>query len=151
MARVKVQMSEDSYKMIAGKVLPKVTDADDGDVLTVVDGAWAKAAPSGGGSGDSGVFCVHATIAPLAGTATITEDIGDIVSAIAGEKIVFVLSDGDVFYMTVGDISDPSAPYLEFSKMGMELQGSGQYTVSETKVIYDSGWSSSFVTGTFSE
>lgn len=52
MARVKVQMSEDSYKMIAGKVLPKVTADDDGDVLAVVDGAWAKApAPGGGAAG----------------------------------------------------------------------------------------------------
>lgn len=151
MARVKVQMSEDSYKMIAGKVLPKVTADDNGDVLTVVDGAWGKATPGGGGGGDSGVFCVHATIAPIQGTATITEDIGDIVSAVASEKIVFLLSEGDVFYMTVGDVSDPSAPYLEFSKMGMESQGSGQFTISETKVTYDTVWSSSFVTGTFSE
>lgn len=29
--------------------LPAVTAADNGDVLTVVEGAWAKAAPSGGG------------------------------------------------------------------------------------------------------
>lgn len=35
-------------------VLPSVTDADNGDVLTVVDGAWDKAAPSGGG-GLSGI------------------------------------------------------------------------------------------------
>lgn len=31
----------------AGDSLPAVTSDDDGDVLTVVDGAWAKAAPSG--------------------------------------------------------------------------------------------------------
>lgn len=30
--------------------LPKVTSSDNGDVLTVVEGKWAKAAPSGGGS-----------------------------------------------------------------------------------------------------
>ena len=30
--------------------LPKVTSTDNGDVLTVVSGKWAKAAPSGGGS-----------------------------------------------------------------------------------------------------
>lgn len=35
--------------------LPKVTDADDGDVLTVVSGKWAKATPSGGGAVAIGV------------------------------------------------------------------------------------------------
>lgn len=33
----------------SGKELPAVTAEDDGDVLTVVSGAWGKAAPSGGG------------------------------------------------------------------------------------------------------
>lgn len=34
----------------SGSGLPAVTDADNGDVLTVVEGSWAKAAPSGGGA-----------------------------------------------------------------------------------------------------
>ena len=38
-----------------GSNLPAVTSADNGDVLTVVNGAWDKAAPSGGG----GVLVVH--------------------------------------------------------------------------------------------
>lgn len=37
-----------------GSDLPAVTAADNGDVLTVVNGAWDKAAPSGGG-----VLVVH--------------------------------------------------------------------------------------------
>lgn len=39
-----------------GSDLPAVTAADNGDVLTVVNGAWDKAAPSGGG-----VLVVHNT------------------------------------------------------------------------------------------
>lgn len=34
----------------SGGVLPAVTSDDNGDVLTVVEGAWGKAAPSGGGA-----------------------------------------------------------------------------------------------------
>lgn len=33
----------------SGGNLPAITSDDNGDVLTVVDGKWAKAAPSGGG------------------------------------------------------------------------------------------------------
>ena len=33
-----------------GSSLPAVTSDDNGDVLTVVEGQWAKAAPSGGGA-----------------------------------------------------------------------------------------------------
>ena len=36
--------------------LPAVTGSDNGDVLTVVEGAWAKAAPSAGG-GVSSLIC----------------------------------------------------------------------------------------------
>lgn len=35
-----------------GKMLPSVTTEDNGDVLTVVEGAWDKATPSGGGGGN---------------------------------------------------------------------------------------------------
>ena len=35
---------------IASGILPAVTASDNGDVLTVVNGAWDKAAPGGGGA-----------------------------------------------------------------------------------------------------
>lgn len=38
-----------------GSGLPEVTADDNGDVLTVVEGAWGKAAPSGGG----GALIIH--------------------------------------------------------------------------------------------
>ena len=51
--------------------LPAVTAVDNGDVLTVVEGAWTKAAPAGGGvynvtaayddSGEEGVYVLNKT------------------------------------------------------------------------------------------
>lgn len=46
-------------KSAAPSSLPAVTRDDNGDVLTVVEGAWAKAAPSGGGGG---VLTVNVTV-----------------------------------------------------------------------------------------
>ena len=42
----------DAIDSIDVDVLPEVSEADNGDVLTVVSGAWAKAAPSGSGGYD---------------------------------------------------------------------------------------------------
>lgn len=44
----------------ADPILPAVSSEDNGNVLTVVEGAWAKAAPSGGG-GDSLIYPVTVT------------------------------------------------------------------------------------------
>ena len=41
--------TRDSTEFTVGSGLPEVTAEDNGDVLTVVEGAWAKAEPSGGG------------------------------------------------------------------------------------------------------
>jgi hypothetical protein len=44
-----VDLIEDVAESGGGSSLPEVTADDNGDVLTVVSGEWAKAAPSGGG------------------------------------------------------------------------------------------------------
>ena len=44
-----VHKISDTYGGGGGSSLPEVTSDDNGDVLTVVSGEWAKAAPSGGG------------------------------------------------------------------------------------------------------
>ena len=45
-----LEWSSSSGGSSGGSSLPDVTTNDNGDVLTVVEGAWAKAAPSGGGA-----------------------------------------------------------------------------------------------------
>ena len=55
-----------------GSSLPSVTDADNGDVLTVVNGAWDKAAPSGGG--DALIESNSGTSVVNAGPITVTTD-----------------------------------------------------------------------------
>lgn len=44
-----LQRIADAIENSGGSDLPAVTSDDNGDVLTVVNGAWDKAAPSGGG------------------------------------------------------------------------------------------------------
>lgn len=53
---------------VEGTKLPEVTTEDNGDVLTVVEGTWDKAVPSGGGT--------TTIIIPI--NATVTEDNGNI-------------------------------------------------------------------------
>jgi len=61
-----------------GSDLPAVSAADNGDVLTVVNGQWDKAAPSGGGGG---VLVVHATYDELTETSTLDKTAQEISSA----------------------------------------------------------------------
>lgn len=68
-----------------GSSLPTVTSDDNGDVLTVVEGAWDKAAPSGGGGGTS-AFVVHVVLnlheSGNSWVPTVTEPIADIIEAL---------------------------------------------------------------------
>ena len=68
--------------------LPEVTVSDNGDVLTVVEGAWAKAAPSGGGER----YLVTETPQPGGSTAVLDKTAGEIYTAFLS-KPVFVTAE----------------------------------------------------------
>ena len=74
---------------MSGAGLPEVTADDNGDVLTVVEGEWAKASPSGGG-GDN-VMLVTITEYEEDGDYTYTADTNanDILKALASGKYVY--------------------------------------------------------------
>lgn len=70
-----------------GSSLPSVTTADNGKVLTVVEGAWDKADASGGG--DDKLFVITA-ISDGMGSATIDKTYTEIEDALANDKIPVV-------------------------------------------------------------
>lgn len=87
-----------------GSSLPAVTSDDNGDVLTVVDGAWDKASPSGGGNfvvnfstQDYKTFTADKTFAQIksaiaSGQNVVGSAMGYIMSAVQyaeGESIIF--------------------------------------------------------------
>lgn len=80
--------------------LPAVTASDNGNVLTVVEGAWAKAAPAGGG----GAFVVHASIEydDLQGeySVSVEESAEDILQAYESGSVVMAYIDTE----TVNDL-----------------------------------------------
>ena len=69
-----------------GGDLPEVDSEDNGKVLTVVSGEWAKAAPASGGG--SAVYYIHAEYDD--GTLTVTETISDILAAITAGKMLIM-------------------------------------------------------------
>lgn len=76
-----------------GSSLPAVTAADNGDVLTVVDGEWNKAAPSGGG------LVVNLSYDDVTAVYTADKKAGVIFSALeAGQYVRFQTDFGTVGY-----------------------------------------------------
>lgn len=69
-----------------GGGLPDVTADDNGDVLTVVNGAWGKAAPSGGG----GVLAISATYDSDTEMMTLDKTFGEISAAFVAGQMYFV-------------------------------------------------------------
>lgn len=83
-------MIEAITALSGGSSLPEVTAEDNGDVLTVVDGAWAKAAAT------SNVLVVNATTPDNTFNAgiTLSNDMknSDLEAAIESGKIVFIIA-----------------------------------------------------------
>ena len=71
-----------------GSDLPAVSAADNGDVLTVVNGAWDKAAPGGGGGGGSSVFIVNATLDEALGLNVLDKTAGEIIEAFDNSLVI---------------------------------------------------------------
>lgn len=69
--------------------LPSVTTDDNGDVLTVVSGAWAKATPSGGG----GVEFINSTHSD--DVYTLDKTYNEISAMVEGGKLPVIISAGD--------------------------------------------------------
>jgi len=96
--------------------LPAVTADDNGDVLTVVEGAWAKAAPSGG-------LVVTATTDD--GTTTLDQKWQDIYDAYASGKNVVIL---------VGD--QQTTPYA-IAVVGVMLDSSTYCVTDAGSITYE--------------
>lgn len=74
-----------------GSSLPEVTADDNGDVLTVVEGAWEKAAPSGGG----GVLIVDLTQDENTLVYTAQKTAGEIYAACVNGLVIFRFAYGE--------------------------------------------------------
>ncbi len=84
--------------------LPAVTAEDNGNVLTVVEDAWGKAAPSGGD-----VLVVSFSADPNTGTITADKTYADTMAAINANKLVLGASSG-----TLLTLNGTSGTSLEF-------------------------------------
>ena len=91
------------------KELPSVTADDNGDVLTVVEGAWAKATPSGGG----GTFVVHGEYNDVTSKVTLDKTWKEIHDALVDGKIPILAPDSESDYTTIGYIYATTMNSLE--------------------------------------
>ena len=76
-----------------GSDLPAVSAADNGDVLTVVNGAWDKAAPGGGGG--SSAYVVNIIEDEETGYFTCDKTAAEIYEAAQTTPVIFVNSFGE--------------------------------------------------------
>ena len=90
--------------------LPAVSAADNGDVLTVVEGVWGKAAPSGGGGGGGAFYVTFNGDNPVGNEGEYTNVVADhtleeaVAAYNAGQPVIFRMggeTDGETW--TWGD------------------------------------------------
>ena len=117
-----------------GSSLPAVTSEDNGDVLTVVEGAWDKASPSGGG----GNFVVTFTTEDYS-TVTVDKTYAEIISAFnSGANVVGYLDltalDSGISVVPLGNVIEDST-YGMITFQSIITSGSGGSIASITAMI----------------
>ncbi len=118
----------------AGDELPAVTATENGDVLTVVEGAWAKAAPSGGGA-----FIVHGEEDVLSGDVVITESFADAVAAVEQDTpviLVFELGIGGTLWLYPNEVALTDDPDSLSQIVFLSVPNVGSSKVSQKQVIW---------------
>ncbi len=119
-------------KMDAPSALPTVTSDDNGDVLTVVEGAWAKATPSAGGGG---YVIYDGSISSNTFTFSNSKTVGDVINDFTNGKIVYLRDTMGKIYSLVGTSGDlPSI----FESIRTNAGGSGLYSVTYTVITLGS-------------
>ena len=124
----------EAIKTVAtGGGLPEVSDTDNGDVLTVVEGAWAKAAPSGG---DSLVVTVvwDDTISPDGGYKA-NKTFAEVSAAVAAGKTV-IINNTATYAVALATLSQNSA-YIYWLEMTVAASGGSGHILAVSYMTMD--------------
>ena len=108
-----------------GSSLPSVSSVDNGKVLTVVSGAWDKAAPSGGGSG-SDVLVVMFTV-----TSTNDPNVFDVTSDKTFAEVYAAIDENKPIYGYAIKDSEPDAIITLYVGYAYNENGDGSITFEE--------------------
>ena len=120
--------------------LPAVTGEDNGNVLTVVEGKWAKAVPSGGG----GAFMINATVQEISTDRYLVLDktFAEIATAAQTSQCIISISpeEGFCFFCSVVGIENNEGNHIidavMFALNGQDVQTVGYMFSCETANDY---------------